>query len=277
MLHRPRRQGYWFALPCRVDDVVAVTIDLAPPYRDLVFMTPLSEERAGRLVDFLGSGLQGTVVDIGCGWAEFLMRVVAAVPDCRGIGVDADGDAIAHGRRLAEQRGLSDRLTLTAADAARSAPEAADAVICIGASQVWNSPSDESLPMGYARALTAIRTKVARGARVVYGEGVWSVPPTAAAVAPLGGRLDELVSLAELVEIAVEVGFAPLAYHEAEPQEWDDFESGYSAGFARWLAEHDADHPDAGEVRTQARRQRDAYLRGYRAIMGMAYLQLIAI
>jgi hypothetical protein len=63
-----------------------VTVDLAPPYRDLVFMTPLSEERAGRLVDFIGSDLRGTVVDIGCGWAELLMRVVADVQECRGVG-----------------------------------------------------------------------------------------------------------------------------------------------------------------------------------------------
>jgi SAM-dependent methyltransferase len=254
-----------------------VTIELAASYRDLVFMTPLSDERAGRLVDFLRAGLRGTVVDIGCGWAELLMRVVASAPECRGLGIDLDADGIEHGRQLAEQRGLTDRLTLTAGDARSLLPEAVDAVICIGSSQVWNPPSDESLPMGYARALAAIRSVVPRGARVVYGEAVWSAPPTPAAIAPLGGRLDELLSLSELVEIAVDAGFMPLAFHEASLQEWDDFESGYSACYANWLAEHDADDLDAEGVRARASRQRDAYLRGYRGVMGLAYLQLTAI
>jgi SAM-dependent methyltransferase len=254
-----------------------VTIELAAPYRDLVFMTPLSEERAGRLVDFVSSGLAGTAVDIGCGWAELLMRVVAAALQCHGLGIDLDTDSIEHGRRLAAGRGLTDRLTLTAADARTALPATVDAVICIGASQVWNPPSDENLPMGYGRALDAIRARVARGARVVYGEGIWSRPPTAEAIAPLGGRLDEMVSLPELVEIAVDAGFMPVAVHEANGQEWDDFESGYSACYATWLGEHAPDHPDADEVRSRAKRQRDAYLRGYRGILGMAYLQLLAV
>jgi SAM-dependent methyltransferase len=254
-----------------------VTLELSPPYDDLVFMTPLSEERAGRLVAFLSAGLRGTVVDIGCGWAELLMRVVAAAPDSHGVGVDLDADAIGRGEHLAQERGLSDRVTLTAGDAKAALPEVVDAVICIGASQVWNPPSEESLPMGYARALAAIRAMVGRGARVVYGEAIWSTPPTAAAVAPLGGRLDELVSLPELVEMSVEAGFMPLGLHEASAAEWDEFESGYSACYATWLAGHAPDHPDAAEVRAKATRQRDAYLRGYRGVMGLAYLELLAV
>jgi SAM-dependent methyltransferase len=254
-----------------------VTIELAAPYRDLVFMTPLSEERAGRLVDFVASGVPGTVVDIGCGWAELLLRVVEAAPGCHGLGVDVDADAIEHGARLAAERGLTERVTLAATDARTTLPDSVDAVICIGASQVWNPPGDESLPMGYARALTAIRAVVGRGTRVVYGEGIWTRPPTAEAIAPLGGRLDEMVSLPELVEIAVDAGFMPLAVHEASAQEWDDFESGYSACYATWLAEHAPDDPDADEIRRRAKRQRNAYLRGYRGTLGMAYLQLLAV
>jgi hypothetical protein len=43
------------------------------------------------------------------------------------------------------------------------------------------------------------------------------------------------------------------------------------------LAGHEPDHPDADEVRAMATRQRGGYLCGYRGIMGMAYLQLLAI
>ena len=86
----------------------------------------------------------------------------------------------------------------------------------------------------------------------MYGEGVWSRPPTTEAVAPLAGRLDELVALPDLVELAVAAGFMPVAVHGP-------------------------DHPDAAEVRARAERQRVGYLRGYRGILGMAYLALLAV
>jgi hypothetical protein len=99
-------------------------------------------------------------------------------------------------------------------------------VVCIGASQVWGPPVEENQPLDYTAALSAIRAAVPRGARVVYGEGIWSGTPTPDAVAPLAGRLDELVSLAELIDLAVAQGFIPMAVHEAGIDEWDEFESG---------------------------------------------------
>ena len=254
-----------------------MTITLRDPWNDLTFMTPLAEGRAATLVGFVAEGLDGTVLDIGCGWAELLLRVVAATPNACGIGIDADERAINHGRALAAQRGLGDRVTLIAGDGRTHAPKHADAVICIGASQVWGPPVEANEPIDYRSALTAIRASVTPGARVLYGEGIWSRPPTAAAAAPLSGRLDELVSMAELVELAVGVGYLPVAVHEASLDEWDEFESGFSACYATWFAEHGADHPDADEVRARAARQRAGYFGGYRAILGMAYLALVAV
>lgn len=258
---------------CPISDLAGVTITLAAPYRDLTFMTALSGDRADRLAGFVAGEMRGTVVDIGCGWAELLLRVVAAAPECRGVGVDLDADAIRHGQDLAAQRGFADRVTLTSGDAKAVAPDQAEAVICVGATQCRGRSSEQHSPLDYAGALEAIRAMVLRGSRVVYGEAVWSAPPTPEAVVPLGARLDELVSVADLVDVAVDSGFMPVGVHEATIDEWDEFESGYSACYATWLAEHD---PDADEVRARARRQRDSYLYGYRGIMGMAYLQLLA-
>jgi SAM-dependent methyltransferase len=254
-----------------------MTITLRAPFEDLTFMTPLSEHRAAALVRFLADGLGGTVLDLGCGWAELMLRVVAAQPDARGVGVDSDEASIEHGRDMVRRRGLADRVTLHVGDARELALDHADAVICIGASQIWGAPVEDSQPLDYASALTAIREKVSPGARVVYGEGAWSSPPTPEAVQPLSGRVDELVSLGELLELAAGHGFLPLAVHEANQDEWDEFESGYSACYAHWLAEHGLDHPHAGEVRARAAHQRAAYYGGYRGVMGMAYLALVAV
>ena len=253
-----------------------MSAEFTPPHVDLTFMAPLSEERAARFVGFLAGGRPGTVLDIGCGWAALLLRVLAEIPDAIGEGVDLDELAIAHGQAIATERGLAERVDLRVDDA-RELTGGWDAVICIGASQVWGAPVEEAQPLPYAAALAALRSLVNRGGRVVYGDGIWSRPPTPEAVAPLAGRDDEFRTLGDVAGIAVEAGFAPLAVHEASLDEWDVFESGYAAAYARWLAEHDADDPEADEVRTLAERQRSAYFSGYRGILGLGYLELLAV
>jgi SAM-dependent methyltransferase len=255
----------------------ALSIDLAPAFEDLVFMAPLSQFRATRLVRFLADGLTGIVVDIGCGWGELLLQVVAAAPFSTGIGVDRDRESVEHGRLLAEERGLSDRVTLIAGDCKDALPDHADAVILVGASHVWNPPSDKLPPMAYEKALSEIRSRIDPGARVVYAEAIWSAPPTETAAGALGGRLDEHRSLAAVVDLAVDAGFATFGVHESNLDEWDEFESGCGACYTRWLLAHETDHPDAEEVRATARDQHDRYFRAYRGVLGFGYLELVAI
>ena len=253
-----------------------MTPTFSPPHHDLTFMTPLSEERAARLVAFLAAGSPGSVLDIGCGWAELLLRVLSAAPDAVGEGVDLDAEAIAQGQSLAVVRSLVDRVDLRVDDA-RDLAGGWDAVICIGASQVWGAPVEDAQPLPYAAALAALRSLVPRGGRVVYGDGIWSAPPTPAAIAPLAGREDEFGTLGEVADLAVAAGFAPMAAHEAGLDEWDVFESGYAAAYTHWLAGHDADDPEAQEVRELAERQRSAYFSGYRGVLGLGYLELVAV
>ena len=248
-----------------------------PPHVDLTFMAPLSEERAARMVRFLAEGSPGTVLDIGCGWAALLLRVLEGVPDAVGEGVDLDAESISYGQAQAVVRGLTDRVDLRVDDT-RDLSGGWDAVICIGASQVWGAPVEEAQPLAYDAALAALRRLVSRGGRVIYGDGIWSRPPTPAATAPLAGRDDEFLTLGGVVDLAVAAGFAPLEVHEASLEEWDVFESGYAAGYARWLASHDADDPEAAQVqRGFAERQRTAYFSGYRGVLGLGYLELLAV
>jgi hypothetical protein len=55
--------------------------------------------------------------------------------------VDIDEVAVEHGRHLAEQRGLTEGVNLRCGDAKLRAPQRANAVVCIGASQVWDRRS----------------------------------------------------------------------------------------------------------------------------------------
>jgi cyclopropane fatty-acyl-phospholipid synthase-like methyltransferase len=251
-----------------------------PLHHDLTFLSPLSDARAARLVAFLAEGLTdrepATVLDVGCGWGELLLRVLEAAPSARGLGVDLDEESLAGAREHAVRRGLAERVGFEARDArAETGPYAA--VTCIGASQIWGPDVSEAQPLDYSAALTALRALLPRGGRLVYGEGIWSTPPTPASTAALSGRDDEFVPLLTLVELAKSLGFAVMAAHEAGLDEWDVFESGYAAGYARWLVEHDPDDPEAEEVRALATRQHTSYFGGYRGVLGLAYLELVAV
>jgi predicted O-methyltransferase YrrM len=256
-----------------------VRIDLPPLHRHLQFLAPLSEPRADALAAWLAEGLAegGTVLDVGCGWGELVLRVAAAAPLARAIGVDLEEDRIAEACRRSSARGLDERATFLVTDGVAAGPSPVDALIAVGASQVWGPAVEDGRPLDYSSALAAIRGRVRRGGRVVYADAIWSRSPTPEATAPLSGRDDEFVHLAELVELAGAHGFAPVGVREATLDEWDEFESGFNARRSTWLAEQDPDHPEAPTVRESADQQRAGYLRGYRGVLGMAYLQLLAV
>ena len=253
-------------------------LDLPPLHDDLTFLSPMSDERASGLVSWLAQGLSdgGTVLDIGCGWGELLLRVAAAAPQCAAIGVDTDEPSLGEARRRASSRGLAHRATFLAGDGASVGPAAVDALICIGSTQVWGPPVEANQPLDYASAFDAIRGRVRDGSRVAYADGIWSKPPTSAATAPLSGRDDEFVTLDELVVLAEEAALSVDVADQATLDEWDAFESGFVTRYDAWLAGHSPDDPQAGAVRDRARHQRAAYVDGYRGVLGMGYLQLVA-
>jgi SAM-dependent methyltransferase len=252
-------------------------LDLPPFHLDLTFMAPLSGERAAKLIDFVSANLTGTVVDVGCGWAELLIRILQVTPNAKGVGIDLQDSSITHARALARAQGIDDRISLIAGDAKDHLPISADAVICVGASQIWGPPVEARMPLDYRSALGAVRAMLKAGCPAVYGEGIWTATPTQEAIAPLAGRADEYVSLPDLLDIARDSGFAVMQVHQATLDEWDVFESGYTARYSRWLASNSAEHTDASSVREKARIQSNAYFRGYRGILGMAYLAMFAV
>jgi SAM-dependent methyltransferase len=253
--------------------------ELPPLYDELSFLSPLSDERASGLVTWLADGLSdgGNVLDVGCGWGELLLRVAEAAPTCHAIGVDLDESSLAEATRRAQARGLSSRVTFLAGDGEHVGPAAVDALIAIGATQVWGPPVEANQPLDYASAFDAIRGRVRDGGRVVYADGIWSRPPTPAATAPLSGRDDEFVPLDNLRALAEDAGFSVDAADEATLDEWDVFESGFTARCDTWLAAHPHDHPDADEVRQRGADQRASYRHGYRGVLGMGYLRLLAV
>ncbi|MGW5422512.1 SAM-dependent methyltransferase [Streptomyces sp. NPDC003943] len=240
----------------------------------LVFHGPLSEARAARIVERLAAAAPATVLDIGCGWGEFLLRVLAAAPGARGVGIDINSDDLALGRRLATERGLAERVEYAEESARDTGRVPADTVLCIGSSHALLDPDQPHDP---GAALRELRRLVRPGGRVLLGEGFWERTPTDPELARMwpGARVGDHLPLDALVDLAIEAGFRPAWVETATREEWDEFESGYRHAAELWLAAH-PDHPLAPETRARVDRQRAAWL-GYRSILGIAYLTLVPV
>ncbi|WP_405473043.1 SAM-dependent methyltransferase [Paenarthrobacter ilicis] len=249
--------------------------ELPPLYESLTWLTPLSEERAARLVAFLSDPAPAEVLDMGCGWGELLLRVLSAAPQAQGHGIDSAATFIDRARQQALVRGLPGRATFHSMPGQESQGGPADAVICIGASQIWGKPVEDGQPLDYAAALQALHGLVRPGGRLVYGEAIWSTKPHPAATAPLSGRDDEFLTHDALRDQIRSAGFEVEDDDQASLEEWDVFEAGYRHRFTRWLEAHDDDHPAAEQVRSRYEEQRAAYEDGYRGVLGMAYFCLV--
>lgn len=243
-----------------------------PRLTRLTFHGPLSSARADRLVARLAAARPSTVLDIGCGWGELLLRLLEAVPGATGVGVDLNEDDLARGRRAARARGLADRVTFVRESAVGTARGPADVVLCVGAGHAL---ADEEPPHHLPAALAALRRLVEPGGRVLLGEGFWESQPTPDQLAVMwpGAASEQHTDLAGLVDLTVAAGFRPSGIEAATAEEWDQFESDYRSDAEDWLASH-PDHPLAAETRDRLDRQRASWLRGYRGVLGLAYLTL---
>ncbi|HXL91381.1 MAG TPA: class I SAM-dependent methyltransferase [Streptosporangiaceae bacterium] len=249
--------------------------DNEPPPRltRLTFHGPLSEPRAGQITRRLTRTKPATVLDVGCGWGELMLRILAAVPGATGTGIDLDAEDLARGRQAALNRGLGDRVTFIEESATATRRGPADLVLCVGASHVL---SEARPPQHTTEALRALRRLVTPGGRVFLGEGFWERPPTEAEIASMWPAITvgDHHDLAGLVDLAISAGFRPEWIETASLDEWDGFESGYMADVEEWLVTH-KDHPLAEETQKRADDHLSIWLRGSRGVMGLAYLTLI--
>ncbi len=274
----PSPSGEVMSLSVRLQgpNVAAVTDDDLPPRMTrLTFHGPLSEARAARLVGRVARTRPATVLDLGCGWGELMLRVLDAVPGAAGTGIDLSSADLARGRDSAAARGLAGRVSFIEESAVRTARGPADLVLCVGSSHVL---SEARPPQHTADALHALRGLVNPGGRVLLGESFWEHPPSSGEIAAMwpGTTAGDYYDLAGLVGLAVSAGFRPEWVETASLEEWDDFESGVAADVEEWLAGH-PDHPLAAETRKKADDRLSIWLRGSRGCMGQAYLTLIPL
>ncbi|MEV0649741.1 class I SAM-dependent methyltransferase [Phytomonospora sp. NPDC050363] len=250
-------------------------IEPPPRLARMRFHGPLSDARAARMVARLGARVPATVLDLGCGWGELMLDVLAAVPGARGTGVDVTAEDLERGRRNAGDRGLAGSVEFVEGSAADHTGEPADLVLCLGSSHAL---SDEQPPHHTAAALRRLRELVAPGGRVLLGESFWERTPTPAELDAMwpDASVAEFGDLAGLVRLALDAGFRVEWVETATFGEWEEFESAYLADKEVWLAAN-AGHPEAERIRGEVDGHRRSFLGGYRRVLGQAYLTLVPV
>jgi len=127
---------------------------------------PIYEMWAKAMSQLLPGG--GSVLDLGSGSGRYLAQLARHRPDLRIIGLDLSDTMLATGRRLLEEEGLSDRITLLEADITTfdaEVPEDVDMVSSVFA--LHHLPTVEHLDSCLAR-IAAVRAQ--RGCAVFLGD-----------------------------------------------------------------------------------------------------------
>jgi len=238
-------------------------------HADHLFLSPLSAAKADWLIKLLDLAEDTRVLDIGCGKAGFLRRLLKQTPTAHGTGVDINSAFLAEAASAAAHEDLTGRLKLVNQPAASflAGAHAFDVVLCFGASQAVG---------GFDAVTAAARAVLSPGGLFLVGEGFWRRAPDVHYLAVLGASPDELTGHAENAARLRAAGFNIAVTATASDNEWDEYEGLYCRAKIRWSRRHPED-PDAAPIAAAAQEWHDAYLRWGRDTLGFGWYLGIAV
>jgi SAM-dependent methyltransferase len=228
-------------------------------HTDHLICSPVGPHRVDQLIELLELAPSQRVLDIGCGKAGMLIRIVERF-GAFGVGVDPNPAFLAAAREAASGRVLAGALDLRLGRAADQpfAPASFDAVLCIGASQALG---------GYRAILGKTAELLRPGGRILVGEGYWKRSPAPEYLAFLGAGPEDYTDHAGNVRLGEGEGYVPLYSATSSDEEWDHYEGLYCRAVERY-ARNNPDDPDGPAMVARIRMWRNAYLRWGRDTLG---------
>ena len=225
---------------------------------------PVSPARLDALVDALELPAGARVVELGCGKADLLVRILGRWPNVSAEGFDRNPWFLADAREAADSVGVSARLSLIDTDApgAMLAGRSVDLAIAVGATGIVGD---------VAETLAFLATIVEPGGQVVFGDGAWVAPPPGDGLAAFGMTRDELPDgAAGFTALAVAAGLEPIEVDLVSTDEWDTYEDAYAGAIEHWAATVGHDDPDRESFLERAAMFRATYAGWRRACLGFA-------
>jgi len=221
-------------------------------HRDHLVCNPTSEAKINELVDLVDLPENSLVVDIACGKAEQLLRIVGA-HEASGIGVDISPYEIKEANRRAIEQGLQDSVELIEDDGAnlKLEPNSVDLAMCLGASWVFD---------GHKGSLTALKQMTKPGGLVVVGEPFRLGEVPAGYIEAEPDFASTLLTHEENVEIGSQLGLDLLYAIVSNQDDWDRYEGLNLRAATLYKAEHPED-PDSQEILDRQRKSHETYLK----------------
>ena len=232
----------------------------------MLFNSPLSSQRADRIIQVLGLSKEAWAVDVGCGSGEFLIRVVEAT-GAKGLGIDLDGEAVEAAWERAEGRVADGLIEFRTADIQEAQLEngSFDLAICLGSTHAFGEGE-----AAYPNTLKRLMELVRPGGQMLVGEGYWKRPPAKPYLELIGEPVGIYRSHAENISFAGERGLVPLYAAVSSEDEWDHFEWSHRMRIEREGLRYPND-PAVAEKVARSRVWRDGYLRWGRSTMGFGF------
>ena len=228
-------------------------------HHDHVFCSPLSYPKVDRILTLLELSSHDRVIDVGCGKAELLIRLVERF-GVHAVGIDTNPHFVREAAQRAATRISAANLALYNTSIANFNAEAGSysTAFCIGSAHAYG---------GYRATLRRLAELVRGGGQLLVGEGYWKRTPDPAYLAVLGAGPDDYRDHAGNVAAGVEEGLTPLYACASSEEEWDHYEGLYGRAVERYVLTH-PDDADGQEMRQRNRRWREAYLRWGRDTLG---------
>jgi SAM-dependent methyltransferase len=199
------------------------------------FCNPIGETQTATMLDRLSLASKQRVIDIGCGKAELLVRLVDQY-GCFGTGIDINGEFLREATMRVQTSVHPTRIELlkgTAKEMIEAIPQY-DLSVCVGSSQCFGL---------YRDAINALVAITRPEGLILIGEGYWRRLPDQVYLDFLGATEDELLTHSGNIEAGREAGLTPLYSCVSDENDWDDYEESYHANVLRYCDSHPMD-PD---------------------------------
>lgn len=232
----------------------------------MIFNSPISSDKADRLIQLLDISNDGRVLDVGCGSGEFLIRLIEATA-VHGLGIDVNSVLISAARQTASSRIPAASYEFRVADIAQESLDdgSFDLAICLGSTHAFGK-GEAAYPHTIRRLLQLVRP----GGQLLIGEGYWKQTPAAAYLQLIGDPVGIYHDHMTNITFAEKQGLITLYAAVSNEDEWDDFEWSHRMRIERQAALHPND-PVVMERLKRSREWRDGYLRWGRSTMGFGF------
>jgi SAM-dependent methyltransferase len=223
---------------------------------------PTDEEKLDELIDLLRLDRSEQVLDIACGKGEFLIRT-ALKYGVRGLGVDVSPYYLQEARRRHEVRASMTDIAVVQMDGAVFRQEKRKSfglASCFGASFVFG---------GYKATLNALTEMVKPGGWVISGEPYWREDPPSDYLKAIGCERGTFGTHLENVKAGEKVGLHLIYTLVSTQDDFDRYEGLQWYATDNYHRAHPND-PDVVQLIDQVAKEKEAYLRWGRDVLGWA-------